>query len=97
MTVLDAVIAGDADLVEDLLRSVSDNTLNQIYKGSDGKSYTVLDKARELSGTKGKKILALLGARDAKSAKRMSRKTKSKGGSSGGKRSSNPATRRNRR
>jgi len=93
MTVLDAVIAGDADLVEDLLRSVSDNTLNQVYKGSDGKSYTVLDKARELSGTKGKKILALLDARSAKSAKRMSRKTKSKGG----KRNANPATRRNRR
>ena len=92
MTILDAVIAGDANLVEDLLRSVSDNTLNMVYKDADGKSYTVLDKARELSGTKGKKILALLGERKAKSAKRMSRKTKSKGG----KRNGNPATRRNR-
>jgi hypothetical protein len=81
MTILEAVTDGDANLVEDLLRSVSDNTLNQLYKDSNGKSYTVLDKARELSGSNGKRILKMLSERNAKSAKRMSsKKTRSKGG-----------------
>ena len=90
MTILDAVIAGNADLVEDLLRSVSDNTLNQVYKTGNGKSYTILDKARELSGPNGKRILELLNNRKAKSAKRLSRKTRSSGGVK-----KSPATRRN--
>ena len=81
MTILEAVTDGDANLVEDLLRSVSDNTLNQLHKDSNGKSYTVLDKARELSGSNGKRILKMLMERNAKSAKRMSsKKTRSKGG-----------------
>jgi hypothetical protein len=74
MTIIEAVIACDADLVADLLPSVSNNTLNQIYKGADGISYTALDKARELTGPNGKRILNMLMERSAKSAKSLSNK-----------------------
>ena len=82
MTILDAVITDDADLVADLLPSVSDNTLNQVYKDVDGKSYTLFDKARELS--KDTRIIKMLMDRRAKSAKSLSRKSKSKSKSNGG-------------
>ena len=75
MTLIEAVIAGDAAMVAEILPNVSDNTLNVVYKGTDG-SYTVLDKARALTGSKGKRIVKMLMERNAKSARVLSRKSK---------------------
>lgn len=75
MTLIEAVIAGDVAMVKEILPNVSDNTLNMIYNGSKA-SYTVLDKARALAGTKGKQIVKMLMERNAKSARVLSRKSK---------------------